>query len=145
MTGRSARRDERAVSEGTGVAILVGFTVLVTASVGISVLFVDAGSGGDVTANFTFEHRVQQSMVLVSQERGEALPAGELVIEDGSRSVTWAEVSGMPTDQTVNPASPPIQLSEASAWGAPVSRGQTIEVYWVPDEENRTFLDGWTG
>jgi len=145
MTGRSARGDERGISEATGVAILVGFTVLVTASVGISVIFVDADGGGDVTANFTFEYRVQQSMMLVSQDRGDALPAGKLVIEDGSRSVTWAEVSGMPPNQTVGPGSPPIQLSEASAWGGPVSRGQTIEIYWVPDEDNRTFLDGWTG
>lgn len=145
MTGRAGRRDERAVSEATGIAILVGFTVLVTASVGISVLFVDASGGGDVSANFTFEYRVQQSMVLVSHERGEELPAGELVITDASRSVTWAEVGGMPPNQTIGPDAPPIQLSDASAWAAPVSRGQTIEIYWVPNEENRTFLDGWTG
>lgn len=145
MAGRPDRRDDRAVSEATGIAILVGFTVLVTASVGVSVLFVDAGDGSDVNANFTFEYRVQQSMLLVSHERGDALPAGELVIEGPSGSVTWAEVGGMPSNRTIEPGDPPIQLSKASAWGSAVRRGQTIEIYHVSSGGNRTFLDGWTG
>lgn len=145
MSGWSAPRDERAVSEASGVAILVGFTVLVTASVGLSVIFIDTGDTGDVTANFTFDYRDQQSMVLVSQDRGDALPAGELVIAGSSRSVTWAEVGGVPANRTIGPDSPPVQLSEASAWGAAVTGSQTIEVYWEPDEDNRTLLDSRSG
>lgn len=145
MVARPHRRDDRAVSETTGVVILVGFTVLVTASVGISVLVIDSGDTGTASANFTFEYRSQDALLVVTHERGDALPAGDIHIEGPDASATWAEVARVPGNQTIEPGGLPIQLSEASAWGSPVTQGQAIEIYYVPDEGNRTFLDAWEG
>jgi len=143
MTGRADSRADRGVSEATGVAILVVFTVLVTASVGVGVLFV----GGEeetagVTANFSFDHQSEHSVMLVTHAEGDALPAGDIVLEGESASVTWAELAGSEPNSSVGPGSA-VQLSANSAWGSPVTTGQTIEIYWAPDAENRTQLDVW--
>lgn len=137
-------RDDRAVSEATAMAILVGFTVLVTASVGISVLVLDAGDGSTVSANFSFDYRSGDAMMLLSHERGDEIPAGELVIEGEPGAVTWAELAGTGPNETVGPGDL-VQLSDASAWGAPVSRGDRVEIYHVTDAGNRTLLDAWEG
>jgi hypothetical protein len=144
MAGRSTRRDERAVSESAGIAILVGFTVLVTASVGVSVLFVDGEESAGTSANFTFDYRSGGLSLIVRHEQGDAIPAGQLVIAGEAGSVTWAEVADRPANESVGPGSL-IQLSEGSAWGAAVRRGQTIQLYYDPGDGNRTLLDTWQG
>lgn len=143
MAGRLAR-DDRAVSESMAVAILVGFTVLVLVSVGISVLFVDADSGGPPSANFTFEHFSENSMLLVSHERGDSIPAGDLVLEGEPGTVTWAQVAGTNATDAVEPGDT-VQLSRSSAWGERVTSDQRVAIYYVPDPDNRTLLDSWSG
>jgi hypothetical protein len=143
MTRRSGRPDERAISEATGVAILLVLTVLVTASVGVGVLFLSEEGEADVITNFSFNHQSDQSVMLVSPAEGGTLPAGEIVLEGPPGAVTWAELAGVQPNTSIGPSSPPIQLSEGSAWGSDVTTAQTVEIYWVPEADNRTRLDHW--
>jgi len=136
--------DERAVSESMGVVILVGFTLLVTATVGISVLFVQDGDSGGPTANFTFDHNAQSASMLVVHERGDSFAAGSLVVESGPNRVTWAEVANTGANETIGPGQA-IQLSSNSAWGQSVQSGSTVEIYHAPGDGNRTLLDSWDG
>lgn len=136
--------DERAVSESMGIVILVGFTVLVTATVGISVLFVQAGDTDGPTATFTFEHDAGSGSMLVEHGEGDSFPAGTLVVESGPNSVTWAQVANAPANQSIGPGAA-IQLSSSSAWGESVSAGQPVELYYAPGDGNRTLLDSWEG
>jgi hypothetical protein len=135
----------RGVSELASVAVLVGLAVLVTASVGLGVLFVDVEEESGVHATFTFEYRGENSLLLISPAEGDALPAGDIEVQARSESTTWADLAGMAPNETVEPGGLPVQLSESSAWGATVSTAQTIEIYYAPSEYNRTLLDSWSG
>jgi hypothetical protein len=127
------------------VGILVGLTVLVTASVGLGVLFVDVDAQEGINATFSFEYRGESSLLLISPTEGDPLPAGDVVVQASATSATWADIAGMAPNETVEPGSLPIQLSESSAWGSSVSTAQTIELYYAPTEYNRTLLDSWSG
>jgi hypothetical protein len=136
--------DERAVSESAGVTILIGMTLIVTASVGVSVLFVQDGDSGGPTANFTFSGDSGSTSMIVIFKRGDSFPAGDITVEAGSNRITWAELANSPANQTIGPGDA-IQLSSSSAWGQPLRRGQTIEIYHAPGGGNRTLLDSWSG
>jgi hypothetical protein len=139
------RGDERGVSELASIGILVGLTVVVTASVGLGVLFVDVDAQEGINATFTFEYRGESSLLLISPEAGDPLPAGDIEVDGPETSTTWADLAGMAPNETVEPGGLPVQLSESSAWGSSVSTVETIELYHVPSEYNRTLLDSWSG
>jgi hypothetical protein len=67
--GPQARTDRR-VSELAGVAILVSVTVLVTASIGVFVLVVDADAGGPPEATFSFRY-IESSALMITHDRRE--------------------------------------------------------------------------
>lgn len=132
---------DRGVSEMTGIAVLVLFTVLVTASVGLSAIVVDTGDE-TVGANFTFEYRSGETL-LVTHESGSQLPGGELLIDGPAPNVTWAEVADLENaSQPVGPGDS-ILLSEASAYGQPVGGNDEIRILHAPGDGNVTVLDGW--
>jgi len=68
--GPQARTD-RGVSEFAGVAILVSVTVLVTASIGVFVLVVDADAGGPPEATFSFRYIESSSALMITHDRRE--------------------------------------------------------------------------
>ncbi len=135
--------DTRAVSESAGVAILVGFTVLVTASVGISVLVADDGDE-DVTANFEFNYQSEASILLINHAGGDNFSAGSLVVSGPPGNHTWAELGGLNASENVTRGDT-IQLSGSGTWGESVSSIDTIRIYYAPDAENRTELAAWNG
>ena len=135
------QHDERAVSESIGVAILIGMTIVVTASVGVSVLFVEEEDDGP-EAEFSFDHRSNTGSMLVVHEQGDSFPAGSLVVESGANRVTWAEIANSDANETIGPGQA-IQLSGNSAWGERVTQGSTVEIYHAPGDGNRTLLDAW--
>ncbi len=143
--GMTLRGEDRGVSEMASVGILVGLTVLVTASVGLGVMFVDVDAESGITATFSFEYRGESSMLLISPAKGDPLPAGDIEVQGRRASTTWAELAGMAPNETVEPGGLPVQLSESSAWGSSVSTAETIEIYYAPSEYNRTVLDSWSG
>jgi hypothetical protein len=140
-----ARGDDRGVSEMASIGILLGLTVLVTASVGLGVLFVDVDAQEGINATFAFEYRGESSMLLISPAEGDPLPAGDVEVQGAGSSTTWADLAGMDPNATVEPGGLPVQLSGSSAWGSSVSTVETIEIYYTPSEYNRTLLDSWSG
>lgn len=135
--------DERGVSESAGLAVLIATTVLVTASVGLSV-FVGVGDETGVQANFSFEYNGDGSSLLVSHSGGDTLPAGEIVVSGPETNVTWAAVADVNETAPVSEGDL-ILLSQNSAYGTRVGAEDTVRMVHVPDEGNRTVLSAWRG
>ncbi|WP_436910656.1 type IV pilin N-terminal domain-containing protein [Halosimplex marinum] len=135
---------DRGVSEFTGVAILVGITLLVTGSVGLYVL-VDSGSGNPgPNANFTFQYLDSASVLVVTHDRGDNFTASNLTLRSSERSVPWHELANAPENSSVTPGST-VQLSRRNAYGEPVGSGDRIAVVHAPPAGNETVLDRWNG
>lgn len=132
----------RGVSEGAGLAALVLLTVVVTASVGVNVLFLDDQSGGATEANFSFEHQSQGSYLLVTHEEGSALQSDRVRIKGPDANVTWAEVADWNGSREVTRGDL-VQLSERSAYGSKVGSRDNIRVLYVYQNGSTTVLDEW--
>jgi len=133
---------ERGVSEGAGVAVLVLFTVLVTASVGINVLFLDDETEG-IQANFTFEYREEAGYLTVTHAKGQDLNGSDLYFEGPDANASWAELAGANGSVTVTQGDI-VRLSGGNAYGRRIAPGDTIDVVYVANG-NRTVLDTWSG
>mgnify|MGYP000451121259 FL=1 len=133
--------DDRGLSESTGVAILVGIPILVTASVGLNVLVVGEQDTGPPSANFTYDYIEQSRALLVTHSRGDELEAGKVHFVALDRDVTWAQLSGTNNTTAVEPGDL-VQLSERNAFGSPVSSSTQVEILYEY-EGNRTKLDEW--
>lgn len=133
--------DERGVSESTGIAILIGMTIVVTATVGLNVLVVDEADAGPPTANFTYDYVQQSSALVITHARGDEFPAGELLIEGPDSEVTWATAARVNESTTVGPGDI-VQISEGNAYGERVSNAKTIRIYHATGG-NRTQLSRW--
>jgi len=142
--GRGRGSRERAVSEFTGVAILVALTLLVTGSVGLVVLIDPASKDVGRNANFSFQYIDRSSTLIVTHDRGDPFDAGNLTLEGRDDTATWAELAGDDTNATVGPGDT-IQLSRRNAWGSPVSANGKVSVIYRPPVGNETVLDTWRG
>lgn len=134
---------DRLVSETAGVATLVLFTVIVTASVGIGVLFVDQEDDGP-TADFAFEYESDASRLTVTHSSGQAFAAGDLVFEGPNNNVTWAEAASWNDSREVSQGDI-VRLSRKNDYDDRVRSEDVINVVYVPGNGNRTQLDTWNG
>lgn len=133
--------DDRALTESTGVAVLVGMTILVTASVGLNVLVVGEDSSGPPSANFTYDHVQESKALLVTHDRGDKLEAGKLYFVADDREATWAALSGKNETAMVS-SGDLVQLSERNAFGRPIATSTQVEIFYEY-EGNRTKLSDW--
>jgi hypothetical protein len=141
--GPQARAD-RGVSEFAGVAILVSVTILVTASIGVFVLVVDTEAGGPPDANFSFRYIDSSSALIVTHDRGDAVTAGNLTVRSEVASARWDELAGTNETALVGPGDS-VQVSSSNAYGANVSRRETVRVVYTPTDGNETVLERWNG
>jgi hypothetical protein len=142
-TGRT-RVDDRAVSEFAGVAVLVTLTVLITASVGVYALVGSGAEEGEVDANFSFRYIAESDLLIVSHDRGDQIPAGNLSIESDAADARWSTLAGRDDTAPVGTGDT-VQVSERNAYGQPVSPDTEVRVVHRPPEGNATVLDRWTG
>jgi hypothetical protein len=133
---------DRGISEGASLAALVLLTVVVTASVGVNVLFLDDDSGGTIEANFSFEHQSQGSYLLVTHEEGNELRSDRVRIKGPDANVTWAEVADWNDSREVTRGDL-VQLSESSAYGSQVGSRDNIRVLYVYQNGSTKVLDEW--
>lgn len=143
MPARSLSTDRRALSEGMGVAVLVGFTVVVTATVGLNVLVVSDTETGPPQANFTYDYVQSSNALIVVHEEGDEFATGSIVVSGPIAEASWAAIAGVENETAVGPGST-IQLSARSAYGQPVTVTDEIVIYHGTGE-NRTEIDDWTG
>ena len=138
MSGDS---DERAVSEGAGLAALILFTIVVTASVGVNVLFLTDDAGG-IQANFSFEYRQDGGYLTVTHAAGDDLNSSKLYFEGPDSNATWTALAGQNGSVTVTQGDI-VRLSDGNAYGSRVASGDAVEVVYVANG-NRTVLDTWS-
>jgi len=138
---------DRAVSEFTGVAILIAVTVLVTASVGLSVLVADSTQTGERSANFSFQYIDGSSVLIISFERGDQFRAGNLTVRGEGAEATWAVLSGSEPSAWIGPQSPAstVQVSGRNAYGQRVAADENVRVVYTPGDGNETVLQRWAG
>jgi hypothetical protein len=134
--------DERGLTEGIALAVLVGMVVFTTVAVGMYVLVVESDAEQE-PANFTFQHFSGDGSLLITHAGGEPLPAGDVLIEGPDNTLTWAESAGISEDTEVSEGDV-TQLSQQSSYGAIITIGDTITVYHV-DDDQRIQLSRWEG
>lgn len=133
---------ERGISESAGLAALILLTVVVTASVGINVLFLDSNDGG-IQGNFTFTYREDPGFLTVTYAEGDDLNSSKLYLEGPTANATWTELAGSNSSTTVTDGDI-IRMGEQGAYGQRISPRDTIEVVYIKNG-NRTVLDSWSG
>jgi hypothetical protein len=135
--------DTVGMTEGIGVAVLIGLTLLVTAVVGLNVLVIEDDDGGGPQANYSYDYISDNQVLIVTHERGDEFKAGNVDIQGPDNRVTWAEVAGRDSEATVGPGDV-VQLSSGSAYQQQVRAQDTITIYHNTSG-NRTQLDQWDG
>jgi len=135
--------DTVGMTEGIGVAVLVGLTLLVTAIVGLNVLVIEDDDGGGPQANFSYDYVEDNELLIVTHERGDEFEAGNVEFEGPSKTVTWAELASREPDAMIGPGDI-AQLSSNNAYARRVSARDTITIYHNTSG-NRTQLDQWDG
>jgi len=137
------RTETVGMTEGIGVAVLIGLTLLVTAIVGLNVLVIEDDDGGGPQANYSYDYISDNQVLIITHERGDEFKAGNVDIQGPDNRVTWAEVAGRDSEATVGPGDV-VQLSSGSAYQQQVRAQDTITIYHNASG-NRTQLDQWNG
>lgn len=134
----ASRSDVRAISESTGVAVLLVITVVASASVGLSALLV-AEDDTEYGAEIQFSYLEARSELLVFYTGGEDLRAGNLHFRGPDAEVTWAQLRGVGDDARVTPSqsgTDPVRLGSNTAYGSEVAEEGYVEVVYEPTEED---------
>ncbi|WP_336326088.1 hypothetical protein [Halovenus sp. HT40] len=128
--------DEKASSETLGVAVLIGMTVLVTAGLGLGVIFMDEqDQKRTAEVDFTF---LSDSMVVQYQD-GTERRAGSLFVEGPRNNVSWADLDdSRGPDDMVNQSSR-VQVT-ADNFGATPRDNQRYALVFITEEGERVVL-----
>lgn len=140
---KSSDDGTRAISETAGVATLVLLTVVVTASVGINVLFVGEDGSAGIDAEFDFEYFSSRSALLITYNSGPELRAGNITVEAPAQNSSWADVADVNATSMVAPGDR-IQLTRENNNGLTLGEGAAVTVYY-DDGTNESVVGNWTG
>jgi hypothetical protein len=140
---RNGHEADRGLTESTGVAVLVGFTVVVTASIGVGVIFFEAGSEG-VEAEFSFEYFGDSSRLTITMDQGEDIAAGNLLVSGPDGNVTWAALAGYEADRVLDVGAA-VQVGPSGEYGSSVLQQDPIRVVYRPDPASETVVGEWNG
>ncbi len=131
----------RGVSEGTAVAVLVGFTLLVTASIGVGVLlFEEEPEGPDL--EFSYDYLDDASTLLITIDAGEDLPSENLLVSGPDNNVTWGGLAGYEDNRTVGTGDA-VQVGRTNAYGSPVLENDRIDILYERSAGNSTVVGSW--
>lgn len=139
-TRRTGSHSSRAVSETLGAAVLIGMTILVTASLGLGVLVISEEEQRQ-TAEFDFTFLTEQ-IVIEYQDENERV-AGNLYIDGPHNNVSWAAVddSHGPDDEVGEGTF--VSIGPNTAYGAGVSEDDTFDMVYFTPEGERVVLYTW--
>jgi len=137
------RDRSRAVSEAMGVGVLIGMTVLITASLGAGVLLISDGPQGEQSAEIDFNLLSNRLAVVYEDDQPRA--AGKLFLQGPDNNVSWAELdqSREPADAVESGSA--IFLGPDTAYGANVGPTDRVEVIFITEQGERVVLATWTG
>ncbi len=122
----------RAVSEATGVAVLVVFAIGVTAVAILGAVIL----GGDSEPTFGFEPTDQG--LTIAYDEGPELIAGELAVEGPAGTVDWATLAGVGPEATVTPGSSQ-EIGPDTPYGGAVADGDRIELVYTGDGDREVL------
>ncbi|MFB6162618.1 MAG: type IV pilin [Halococcoides sp.] len=136
--------ENRAVSELTSVAAIVILGLVLVAVVGVNVLYVESTDTGP-SATFSYQYFEPQSMLLVTFDSGDSIPAGQLQIEGKSSEATWDALNDQMNASTpVSPGSV-VRIGPQGAYNAPVASDETVTVRYLNGSGSATTLSTWNG
>lgn len=130
----------RGVSETLGVVVLVGMTILVTASLGVGVMIM-ADEEAAQTADIGFTH-ISNGLVIEYQDERERV-SGNLYIDGPDNNVSWAELEegtgpeDMVTDNTF------VEANADNPYGYSVDEDDYFEIVYFTAEGERFVLATW--
>ncbi len=140
MRPPSTTSSRRAVSETLGVAVLVGMTVLVTASLGLGVLIV-VDQEAEQTADIDFTHLGDRLIIEYIDETERV--AGNLYVDGPDNNVTWAELSDdLGPDDAVTEGTF-LEVGPETAYGGSVREDDTFDIVYVTEDGERFVLATW--
>lgn len=140
--GQSLPEENRGTSEGAGLAVLVLFTVIVTASVGIGVLFVEDEDEG-INAEFSYDYFEERGSILITYESGQQFQANNVRISGPGPNVTWDELGRLNASDSLEPGSR-VQLTKTNEYGQAIREYHTVQIVWTANS-NQTVLSQWNG
>lgn len=128
--------DRKGSSEILGVAVLIGMTVLVTAALGLGVIFMDQQEQASTAeVDFTF---LSKSLV-IQYDDGTERRAGSLYIEGPRNNVSWADIDeSRGPDDMVNQSSR-IQLT-VDNFGSQPREEQRFALVFITEDGTRQVL-----
>lgn len=113
-----------------GVVVVVGLVLLVilAAVVGSFVLGVGETSSAGATpqASFTVDYDAASETAEITHDGGDAVPADELSVEAGDRTVAWEDGDG--------------EVSAGDSTAVDAAPGTTVRVVWSGDGESAVLM-----
>jgi hypothetical protein len=118
------------ITDSLAAGTVIFLTVVLAAALGTGVLL-GTDEAGPPDANFTFSYIDANDALIVTHSRGDAIPAGDIVLteEESGATATWSEVAGT-NNSTLVGEGDTIQLSARSAFGAPIGSRARVRVEW---------------
>lgn len=135
------RFDRRAVSEGAGVAVLVGITVLVVAFVGASVIF-SSSMDDDEHLEFAFIYSPELNQLTIQYEDDDNLTAGEVYVDGPANNLSWAELAETP-DNTSLMDMHTVFIQDRGPYGTVVNDDDHFQIVHVPAAGEATVIAEW--
>jgi len=136
--------DDRAVSELTSLLTIVVLALLVITVVGVNVLYVQSQTEGP-DATFSYQYFEPQSMLLITFDSGEPIPAGQIEIEGTDRRATWAALNDQMNESTPVGPGTVVRIGPNGAYDQDVDPEETIRVNYLNETGARTTLGTWNG
>lgn len=134
------RSSSRAVSETLGAAVLVGMTVLVTASLGMGVLIV-ADQEAEQTAEIGFTHLGDRLVIEYADETERT--AGNLYVDGPNNNVTWAELADDLGSEDMVTEGTFLEVGPETAYSASVNQDDTFDIVYFTGDGQRFVLATW--
>ncbi|MFB6083658.1 MAG: hypothetical protein ABEJ94_05385 [Halorientalis sp.] len=140
---RTARGDDRAITVTDSIAAgsLVALVVILSAGLGLGVLYSPSEEGNATQATFTFQHFPDGSVLVVTFSQGDPIPAGKLAVVSGETNRTWAMLANVSESTTVSEGST-IQLTGSGRFGKPITTSTRVRVVYITGNGTRV-LDRW--
>ena len=136
---------ERAVSPVIAVVLLVGITVVLVATVAVTVL----GFGDDLDepgpqVAFEYDYDGDSDTLTITHQSGDSFEAGDVQIKWGGKTVTWAEIAGasrVSTGSSVRIGDYDVDGSGTVESFERVGSDEKVFVVHAPNPEATTLLD----
>lgn len=129
------------VNDAIAVGTLLVLSLVLSAGLGASIVFLEDERTGPPSANFTYQHFSTNSMLIVTHNEGDAIQASQLVVESDETKATWATIADANNSSKVAPGDS-ISLSENSPFGKDITTDDSVTIEWTDGNQTKV-LSRW--